>query len=144
MIFQRGKRGFTLVEVILALGLFTFAIIPLIGLMGQGVVISGDSIQTANLAEIHRHAARKVAGSPTSTSLPPMYFTYSGEETNALSSIYTLTFSNVDSASASDASAGLLAKKIWNLRVARTANTNLALDVHFLLLNQDPVEALPR
>ena len=133
-------RGFSLVEVVIALGLFAFAIVPLIGLMGGGLKISEDSIQSANLAEIYRHASARIASSPTNTQIAPMYFTFSGEQaTNADSRIYQLTFSNVPSMS--DAAGGLLARKVWRLQVMRAANANIVLDEHFLMLNEDPVDA---
>lgn len=134
-------RGFSLVEVVIALGLFAFAIVPLIGLMGGGLKISEDSIQSANLAEIYRHASARIASTPTATDIDPMYFTFSGEQaTNTDSRIYQLSFSNVDSID--DAAGGLLSRKVWRLRVTRAANTSLVLDEHFLILNQDPVDAL--
>ncbi len=127
-------------EVVIALGLFAFAIVPLIGLMGGGLKISEDSIQSANLAEIYRHASARIASSSTNTQIEPMYFTFSGEQaTNAESRIYQLTFSNVPSMS--DAASGLLARKVWRLQVTRAANANIVLDERFLMLNEDPVDA---
>lgn len=140
---SRGSKilGFSLVEVVIALGLFAFAIVPLIGLMGGGLKISEDSIQSANLAEIYRHASARIASTPTATDIDPMYFTFSGEQaTNADSRIYHLAFSNVSSVN--DAASGLVSRKVWRLRVTRAANTNLVLDEHFIMLNQDPVDAL--
>ncbi|MEI6493918.1 MAG: hypothetical protein WCO94_15320, partial [Verrucomicrobiota bacterium] len=48
--------GFTLVEVAMALGLFAFAIIPIIGMMGTGLCVSKDSIESSTLAQIFRQA----------------------------------------------------------------------------------------
>ena len=142
-VWAPGAGGFSLVEVVIALGLFAFAIVPLIGLMGGGLKISEDSIQSSNLAEIYRHASARIASTPTATAIDPMYFTFSGEvATNASSQIYRLTFSNVASADIGDAARGLVSRKLWRLQVTRAANTGVVLDDHFLMSNQDPVDAL--
>ncbi len=140
---RRGSsRAFSLIEVVIALGLFAFAIVPLIGLMSQGLIISGDSIQSANLAEIYRHAARQAAETPTASAIDPMYFTYSGEvATNDATRIYRLSFTEANS---SDAATGFRSRKVWKLKVSRADNPDLVLDEHFLMLNQDPFDALPK
>lgn len=48
-----GRKGFSLVEIVLALGIFSFAIVAIIGLMGSSLRLTRDSeerIQAANAA----------------------------------------------------------------------------------------------
>jgi len=138
-------RAFSLIEVVIALGLFAFVIVPLLGLIGQGLKINSDSIQTSNLTEIYRHASTVVESHATSSAISPIYFTYSGEQTtDPAKRIYLLTFSNIPSPAESDAAPGLLSRKIWNLKVSPADNPNRILDEHFLMLNQDPIDALPQ
>lgn len=139
------ERAFSLIEVVIALGLFAFVIVPLLGLIGQGLKINSDSIQTSNLTEIYRHASTVVESHATSSAISPIYFTYSGEQTtDPAKQIYLLTFSNIPSPANDDAAPGLLSRKIWNLKVSPADNTNRILDEHFLMLNQDPIDALPQ
>ncbi len=54
VIYRRNKHGFSLVEVVLALGIFTFAGFALVGLLNVGIQSGRDSkeqLQAANIAE---------------------------------------------------------------------------------------------
>jgi hypothetical protein len=52
--FRQQAKAFTLVEVAMALGIFAFAIIPVIGLMGTGLRVSKESIDASTTANIYR------------------------------------------------------------------------------------------
>jgi Tfp pilus assembly protein PilV len=47
-----GRKGFSLVEEVMALGIFTMAIVPVIGLLGSGMQISQASIEQSALSAI--------------------------------------------------------------------------------------------
>jgi Tfp pilus assembly protein PilV len=134
------RAGFSLVEVIISLGILAFAIIPLIGLMGGGLKISQDSIQSSNLAEIYRQGEVAVSSDPTATSLTPMFFTSSVGPSTAGSAdaIYRLSFT---STTPGDAAQGLLARKLWKLTVARADATSVILGERFVFQSQEPSDA---
>ncbi len=122
------------------MGLFAFAIVPLIGLMGGGLKISEDSIQSSNLSEIYRQAEAQLAKHTNTNAPNAMYFTFSAGQTSegSADAIYQLSFTTNAPAGAFQ---GLLARKVWKLKVARAANTNVIVAEHFISLSQDPVDA---
>ncbi len=135
---RRCLGGFSLVEVVIALGLFAFAIIPLIGLMGGGLKISEDSIQSSNLSEIYRQAEARAVKYMNSNALPAvMYFNFSGGESSAADAIYQLSFTTNAPAGAAQ---GFLARKTWKFTVERANTTNIVGE-RFISLSQDPVDA---
>jgi Tfp pilus assembly protein PilV len=75
------RRAFSLVEVVIALGLFTFAIMGIVGLFAVGINAgkeSGEQVQAANLASLlistRRALPTKVI---TNFALPPLNVAYS-------------------------------------------------------------------
>lgn len=129
--------GFSLVEVAMALGLFAFAIIPIIGMMGTGLSVSKDSIESSTLAQIFRQAEAYAATNTNNTGT--LYFSSYGEQTNVSGAIYRMSFSNV---TPTDAAAGLLARRLLQTTVVKAAATNVAIPngTRFLQLSMDPAD----
>lgn len=82
------RRGFTLVEVCLSMGIMTVTLVPLLGLMANGLVQVGsnmDSNQAVNISQEVFTAARQMpfAGatglSTATTPVLPKYFTAEGD-----------------------------------------------------------------
>lgn len=76
--------GFSLVEVVLALGLITFAVVPILGLMSSGLSTLQDSADETNRAEILRQvASRSLMGEfdTLSVASPGLRFDENGQET---------------------------------------------------------------
>jgi uncharacterized protein (TIGR02598 family) len=84
-----GVAAFSLVEVVVALGIFTFALVAIIGLFVTGLNTnkeSSDQIQAANFASLLISTRRAVPTDPTATTLtnfalPPLNVTYSAAGT---------------------------------------------------------------
>ena len=133
----RKAGGFSLVEVAMALGLFAFAIIPVIGMMGTGLSVSKDSIESSTLAQIFRQAEAYAATNTDNAGT--LYFTRYGEQTNLSGAIYQMSFSN---ATPTDAAAGLLARRLLQTTVVKAAATNVAIPngTRFLQLSKDPAD----
>ena len=134
-----SSAAFSLVEVVLALGLFAFVIVPLIGVFGGGLTIGRDAAQDSNLAQIYRQASAKVAANPTNASITPMFFTYSAEETTSgdANAIYKLTFTKVVP---SDAAAGLIARNQWKLEVFNPPTAAKSFNQYFIVQSRDPAQ----
>ncbi len=120
----------------LALGLFAFVIVPLLGVLGGGLTIGRDAAQDSNLAQIYRQASAKIAAT-TNTNITEMYFTYSAEETNSSAGIYKLTFSNVTPA---DAAGGLRARRQWKLEVFSPPGASKSIDSSFVMQSREPAD----
>ena len=133
----RRSGGFSLVEVAMALGIFAFAIIPIIGMMGTGLSVSKDSIESSMLSQIFRQTEACAATNTNNTGT--LYFSSYGEQTNAGSAIYRMTFTNVTPA---DAAAGLLARRLLQATVVKVAAQNIAIPngTRFLQMSKDPVD----
>ena len=134
----RKAGGFTLVEVAMALGLFAFAIIPVIGMMGTGLCVSKDSIESSTLSQIFRQAEASAATNTDNAGT--LYFTRYGEQLASSSgAIYQMSFSN---ATPTDAAAGLLARRLVQTTVVKAAATNVAIPngTRFLQLSKDPAD----
>jgi type II secretory pathway pseudopilin PulG len=83
---RKRRRGvaFTLIEVVVALGIFTFAIVAIAGLFVVGVSTNKDSdqIQAANIASLLISTRRAVpTNSINNFALPPLNATYSSAGT---------------------------------------------------------------
>ena len=122
----------------MALGLFAFAIIPVIGMMGTGLCVSKDSIESSTLAQIFRQAEAYAATNTDNAGT--LYFSSYGEKlTNSSGAIYQMSFSN---ATPTDAAAGLLARRLVQTTVVKSAATNVAIPngSRFLQLSRDPAD----
>lgn len=140
--FKRSRvDAFSLIEVVLALGLFAFVVIPLIGVLGGGLTMGRDAAQDANLAQIYRQAAAKADANPYADTIDPMYFTFAAEETTSgdANAVYRLTFSNAQIAN-NDAAAGLIARKQWKLEVFSPPSAAKSVSKHFVAQSREPVD----
>ena len=121
----------------MALGLFAFAIIPIIGMMGTGLSVSKDSIESSMLSQIFRQTEACAATNTNNTGT--LYFSSYGEQTNTGSAIYRMTFSNVTPA---DAAAGLLARRLLQATVVKVSAPNIAIPngTRFFQMSKDPAD----
>lgn len=99
------KSGFTLIEVVIAIGIFSFAITSLIGLIPIALKSSRDSLDLANATQLATTLQNEVARSDFSTTNPvsPRWFDSSLHEVpvpaGSLSSIYKAEVVLADSVS---------------------------------------------
>jgi uncharacterized protein (TIGR02598 family) len=131
--FHQQAKAFTLVEVAMALGIFAFAIIPVIGLMGTGLKVSKESIDASTTANIYRLAEAMLSTNAAVTSTN-MYFSNEGEPTNAAGAIYQ---ANINPMNTADAAQGLLVRKMWQVTVVRAAATNVVFSTRSVQLSRD-------
>ena len=129
----RQDKAFTLVEVAMALGIFAFAIIPVIGLMGTGLKVSKESIDASTTANIYRLTEAMLSTNAAVTSTN-MYFSNEGEPTNAAGAIYQ---ANINPMNTADAAQGLLVRKMWQVTVVRAAATNVVFSTRSVQLSRD-------
>jgi len=91
-------RAFTLVEVVLALGVASFGLISMLGLLTIGLKTFHDAINTTTEAEITQQIANQLelanySTISTNTTSTYYYFTQEGIATNADSAIYSAAVS---------------------------------------------------
>ncbi len=90
-------RAFTLVEVVFALGIVSFTLITLLGLLTVGIQRFHDAKNTTVESEISQQLANQLQlanySSISANNLTVFYFTDEGVATNASSAIYTATIS---------------------------------------------------
>jgi uncharacterized protein (TIGR02598 family) len=102
--FPRSKRkasspvrAFTLVEVVLALGVVSFAMISMMGLLTVGLKTFHEAINATTESEITQRLANELAlskySSLSTSSLSNYYFTQEGIQTNSANAIYYATVS---------------------------------------------------
>jgi uncharacterized protein (TIGR02598 family) len=141
------RAGFSLVEVAIALGIFGFAIIPIIGIMGVGLNVSKDSIDTSTMAQIFR-AAEAYASSETNDSVlagKNLYFTHYGEQLSNGSQTRSdgkMVVHQVNFAmnAPSDAAQGLLARRLVKVSIVKAAAPGVINGVRFFQISRDPAE----
>ena len=132
--FCQNAHGFTLVEVAMALGIFAFAIIPVIGLMGTGLKVSKESIDASTTAQIFRQA-KALVSTNTSIGTTNLYFSNDGNSAaNASGAVYQAVLSAVTPA---DAAQGLLVRKMWQVKVVRAAATNVVFSTRVIQVSRD-------
>lgn len=96
------RRAFSLIEVVFALGVFSFSMLTIVGLLATGLHSASDSSRNTALANIQRLLRANVAAtsysSVTSAGTTATYFTAAGYPTvvNPVSTVdnpyYTLTY----------------------------------------------------
>jgi len=136
------RAGFTLVEIVLSLGVFTFAIVPIVGIMGVSLNVSNESIQSSVSSLMFRQGeAYLVSGSNRYIpNLPPIYFSNTGDQQAASpGSIYQLNFTNI---APSDDAKGLLARKLVQMTVVRTVTPTISLSQQVFQYSKDPVDLI--
>ena len=129
---RQQAKAFTLVEVALALGIFAFAIIPVIGLMGTGLRVSKESIDASTTANIYRLTEAMLSTNAAVTSTN-MYFSNEGEPTNAAGAIYQ---ANINPMNTTDAAQGLLVRKMWQVKVVRAATPDFVFSTRSVQLSR--------
>jgi len=148
------STGFTLVEVAMALGIFSFAIIPVIGLMGTAQNVSQESIRASAKARIFEQVTPLLSNTTTlSSSGTSYYFTQAGQLTTPsgtgnLTPVFTATCSDVSgtlsnaSVYPNNAAAGLTPNKVITVTIQHymtgSPNTTSTMGTTFVAFSQDP------
>ena len=102
--FPRRNHGFTLVEVCIAMGIMTVALVPLLGLMANGLMRVGsniDNVQAVNISQQVFVAAQQQSFSQlAATTSYQTYFTAEGDAVPAGSPsiVYTASVTCTNSA----------------------------------------------
>lgn len=97
---QKGNGGFSLTEVLLALGIVAFAFIPVLGLLPVGLDASRQAIDATIEAQIVQQLSNEVLQTDFSNlsqlaSAPLNYYDNQGNKTTADKAYYTAGFSVV-------------------------------------------------
>ena len=134
-----GQQGFSLIEVLLALGIVVFTLVTLIALLAMGIetardsrddsvqVFIADTVRSKLLADENWPVSASTAMSTNPSSLYsyPLYFDNEGiETTNASSSVYTARLVFMPSPNLPYVSPRL---DYVTLAISRTADTNRVL-----------------
>lgn len=117
----------------MALGIFAFAIIPVIGLMGTGLKASKESINASTTAQIFRIADALVA-SDASVTTTNMFFSNEGEQTDSSDAVFKAVVSPL---SPNDAAGGLLVRKMWQVQIVNPAATNVIYSTRSIQVSRD-------
>ena len=139
--FHRGgarasaASGFTLIEVVIAIGVFAFAILGIIGLMSTGVTISRESVQASTMAQMYREGEGYLATNTNSTNL---WFSNEGVRTNPSTAVFQLNITATNYTN--DATQGILARNLSSYLavVVRYPATNSILGSRFIQITVDP------
>lgn len=131
---RSGVAAFSLVEVVLALGVVSFGMISIVGLLGMGLKNFHDAIDTTTEAQITQRLANELQlgsyANLTNAASTNYYFTPEGLETNAGSAIYTATIAppvnlTVPGAGASyPTNTMAFSISIWSKSAPQTTNVN--------------------
>jgi uncharacterized protein (TIGR02598 family) len=92
---SRLQKGFTLTEVVLALGIIAFAFIPVLGLLPLGLDTSRQAIDTTVEAQIVQSLSSKALQADFSnldTLTNSFYFDYQGNSTSEPNAVYKVGF----------------------------------------------------
>ena len=84
----KSARGFTLVEIVIALGLFSFAIIGVIFLLGSGLTSSKDTQRDSALSSALAASAALLRSGTAPLSASTNYFDQQGSLVTNLSTAY--------------------------------------------------------
>jgi uncharacterized protein (TIGR02598 family) len=112
----RHKRGFSLVEVTIALGLVSYALLGLLGLLTVGLTSSRDSSVETALSQIALHASSSYQGT---TSPYTLYYTYEGAATNQSGAYFQAEISRMTNATIPNAGTNL---HLISISVTRPSN----------------------
>lgn len=122
-------------EVALALGIFAFAIIPVIGMMGTGLNVSRESVESTTWSQIYRQVQSMDLAALGDTSL---YFSNNGEKTSGPSDPATVYRVSLTAASPDDAAKGLVTRRLVQVKIAKSAAPSQLLSQRFLQSSMDP------
>lgn len=115
------QKGFSLVEVTIALGLVSYALLGLLGLLTVGLTSSRDSSVETALAQIALHASssyQSAAGPYT------LYYTYEGAATNQSAAYFVAEVSRMSNATIPNTGTNLHLISITVTRPASPGMTN--------------------
>ncbi len=126
-----GRGAFSLVEVAIALGIFAFAIVPIVGLMGAGLKISKDSIDSSTTTQIFRKALALIE---TNSSVTEVYFSKEGKVMGSVGAVYK---ANLTATNLSDAAQGLLARRVWRVSVVKADAQSVTNAVRTIQISRD-------
>jgi len=95
---SRRKGGFSLVEVVIAMGIIAFALVPMLGLVPMGLVTSRQAIDTTIEAQIVQQMTGQAQQTDfsslgTMASTTVTWFDANGNVTTAANAIYKASFS---------------------------------------------------
>ncbi len=88
--FPRARFGaaFTLVEVVLSLGIVSMAIVPMMGLLTVGLNTFHDAVNTTTEIEITQQVAHDIQLGSFTNAASSYYFTSDGVATNSAAAFY--------------------------------------------------------
>jgi Tfp pilus assembly protein PilV len=90
--------GFTLVEIVMAIGLFTFALLGVVFMLGNGLRSSSDTQRDSALASVVSSSVSLVRAQPTNATLATNYFSLQGAMLpNASNAAYQVVLKSVGS-----------------------------------------------
>jgi len=149
---DKSSNGFTLVEVAMALGIFSFAIIPVIGLMGTAQNVSQESIRASAKARIFEQVTPLLSSTSALSALlvsgtSYYYFTGAGQLTTVGgtgNTVPVFTAAASVSGSFNDVTAGLSSNKVIQVKIQHymglgaLTNTTGTLGTTFIVFSQDP------
>ena len=135
-------KGFSLVEVAMALGIFAFAIAPVIGLMNLGLNVSKESIDASAMSQIFRRAeaAAMTSGTALYTSGTTLYFTNYGDEVTTAPHSNAVYQAVISGTTATDDAQGLFARRVLEIHVRRASPQNTSVCKKVLELTMDPAD----
>ncbi len=107
----------------MALGIFAFAIIPVIGLLSTGLSASRESVNVTTISQILR-AADALLSTNLSVTSTNLHFTQEGERVPAGDSMAVFQ-ARVSQVTPTDAARGLLSRKIWQVQIVNPSATNV-------------------
>ncbi|MEI6337622.1 MAG: prepilin-type N-terminal cleavage/methylation domain-containing protein [Verrucomicrobiota bacterium] len=144
---RRNSKGFSLIEVAVALGIFSFGILPVIALMGSAQTVCQESIRASARARIFEQVTPLVSTTNTTPAAKgSFYFTVDAQKTTAdgtglLAPVFTANWEDV-SGSNTDAMAGLSANKVIKVSIQRymnaALNTTPVMGTTFVVYSRDP------
>lgn len=110
------KGGFSLIEVILALGVISFAAIPMIALLGNAMAVNRDAMEISLQERIFQSCREKISSAPPDSG-ETLYFNISGAELPGREgAIYQV---RVDEVQHLDATVGLVGRRSYRASLER-------------------------
>ncbi|MEZ0297619.1 MAG: prepilin-type N-terminal cleavage/methylation domain-containing protein [Candidatus Methylacidiphilales bacterium] len=110
----RLSRGFSLVEVVMSISIVSFAMLPVMGLLGVGMNAAQDSIKSSTSA----HILQQVQTLVQNQDVPPFYFSSAGDKVaSTTEAMYEVSIQ--PGTIVNDATKGLAAKKLSTIIIKR-------------------------
>lgn len=138
---SRNSGGFSLIEIVIAIGLAAFALVGLIGLMPQGLITLKQSRSDSLRAEILKSVANTANQTDFSlmSSLNGTNFYFDGDgvlvSSNSLEALYRAVLSTNSASVPASTSAYTLPGAIKvSVAIHRNVNTNSEATVHTLII----------